>query len=218
MARSSRIRIAPRVSSSHGVPIVVSTRFRQPPSRVPSLEPGLIDSPLSATDQPFRFCQRSGETLWIVSFRSIGAVIESRRNHWAVDRHPAKFLPEIGVQRGDVAESAQNFWRRSIEAEAIEQVVRAVSATRADNRSRVLLSECGFQCATTRLCRASKKAVFRENLVAIQLRRIAKLANSSHPLFTRSSATGLESERTRMASPDRSAGGFRGWGMWRNRE
>ena len=62
-------------------------------------------------------------------------MIESHSNHWAVDRYPTKFLPQIGVQRGDVAESAQNFWRRSIEAEAIEQVVRAVSASRADNRS-----------------------------------------------------------------------------------
>ena len=53
MARSSRTRIAPRVSSSHGVPIVASTKFKQPPRSVPSLEPALIDSPLSATDQPF---------------------------------------------------------------------------------------------------------------------------------------------------------------------
>ena len=114
-------------------------------------------------------------------------MIESYGNHWSVDRHPTKVLPQICVQGGDVTESTQNLGGSSLKAEAIEQVVRAVSATRTDDRLCVLLGDCGFQCATTRLRRSGKKALFRENLVAIELRRIAKprqlVASAFHALL-----------------------------------
>ena len=64
-------------------------------------------------------------------------MIEARRDHWAVDRYPAKFLPEIRVHRRDIAESAQNLGRSSVETETVEQVVRAVAAPSADDRSRI---------------------------------------------------------------------------------
>src|SRR6202008_2915979 len=95
--------------------------------------------------------------------------------------------PEIYMQRCDVTESAEDFWRSGLEAKAVEQIVRAVSTTRANNRLRVRLSDCDLKCSAPRLCRSSEKAIPRETLVAIQLHHVTQprqfVATFSHAVL-----------------------------------
>ena len=84
----------------------------------------------------------------IVTVRRTFAAIEIGRDHRSVESDPAEFLPEENLERSDIAEAQQDFRRGRQSHQAIEQIIRAVTAARAENRARRVSAKASFRAAS----------------------------------------------------------------------
>src|ERR1700677_1901986 len=118
--------------------------------------------------------QRTREGFGVVAVSSSRTLIQASCGHRSVKTNPTKFLPEENLQRGDIAVADKTLGTGERDAEAVEQIIRAVTAARTENSARGSFSERFFKRRAAFGGGAGKKIAAREHSFGIELRRVAQ--------------------------------------------
>ena len=176
MPRSSSSRIAPWVSSSHGVPKrgfdqreAAAKKNAVGRARHHGFGSGERDGP---TLLRFRYGAR--ESFGVIAVSGSGTFIETRRRHGPVETDPAEFLPKENLQRGEIAIADQDLGSCERDAEAVEQIIRTIPAARTENSAGGGFGERFLQGRAAFGGGAGKKIAAREYSFRIELRRVAQ--------------------------------------------
>ena len=94
--------------------------MRQPPSRRPSATPRVRGLPKKRNfPAGIGIANRLEKRVFVVAVRIIRAAIEPRRDHGAVKGDPAAPLPEIDLERGEIAEADDTFGIEQLRREIV---------------------------------------------------------------------------------------------------
>ena len=97
----------------------------------------------------------------VIAVRVIGATIQSGGDHGPVEGHPATHLPEINLQRGEIAEADDAFGLLQLRAKiGIEQIGGTIAATKRDEASNLGVAR-RFQKRILAFSRRGRKVAFR---------------------------------------------------------
>src|ERR1700751_475291 len=99
--------------------------------------------------------------VFVIAVRVIGATIQSGGGHGAVEGHPTTTLPEINLQRGEIAEADDAFGLLQLRAKiGIEQIRGTIAATKRDEASNLGVAR-RLQKRILAFSRRGRKVAFR---------------------------------------------------------